>query len=131
MVTNRCSPSDDSSSLVSAKGSKSATSASENRTPCLMKLILALAGSQTTFIYVLCAYWNRCQQPALFLVSAAERMVHLRARTIRTCLKTYIIQRPSGATTGSPVFICFSNVFSNLCSNSGAVRSLSVRDCRC
>ena len=68
MVTNRCSPSDDSSSLVSANGSKSATSASESRTPCLMKLILAFAGSQTTFIYVLCAYPGRCQQPAMFLV---------------------------------------------------------------
>jgi hypothetical protein len=42
---------------------------------------------------------------------SAERMVHLRARTIRTCLKTYIIQRPSGATTGSPVLSAFQMCF--------------------
>src|SRR5688572_4793730 len=58
MVTNRCSAIEVTSSRVMARGSKSAPSASENRTPCFRWFARALLGSQTTRIYVQDTYSN-------------------------------------------------------------------------
>ena len=54
--TNRCSPSAVGSSRVTAFGSKSTASASENRTPCFRKFAAAFRGSQITATYVYYAY---------------------------------------------------------------------------
>ena len=70
--TNRCSPSADVSSQVSADGSKSTASASPNRTPCFATLAAALRGSHVTRIYV--SYTYHAQSARFFTSVERSRL---------------------------------------------------------